>query len=86
MIRCKMILESVVPCLYGGSEAIFRCIYDPDLIAEDKSFQKATPTGTAHFRIDNPSAIRQLVIGKAYYFDIEAVPDEAIGEGEYRVA
>jgi len=69
-VRAKMVLESVIPYSYGGSQAIFRCSYDPKLSVEDVSFQKATPSGEARFQIDNPSALQQMVIGKAYYFDI----------------
>ncbi len=69
-IRCKMTLTNVFANAYGGSKAIFHCQYDPGLIEEDVSFQKATPTGMAEFVIDNPMASEQLVIGKAYYFYI----------------
>ncbi len=69
-IRAKMTLESVLPYAYGGAQAIFRCTYDPKTIEEDRGFQKATPSGEARFQIDNPKATEQLVIGKAYYFDI----------------
>lgn len=71
-IRCKMTLENVFAATYGGSKAIFRCIYDQK-VAEDLSFQKATPSGFAEFMIDNPKAAEQLVIGKAYYVDFSAV-------------
>lgn len=69
-IRCKMRLQNVFATTYGGAKAIFSCEYDPDLIAEDKAFQKATPSGMAEFQVDNPRAAEQLVIGKTYYFDI----------------
>lgn len=62
-IRCKMTLENVF-----AQKAIFRCTYDQK-IAEDVSFQKATPTGHAEFQIDNPKAAEQLVIGQSYYVD-----------------
>jgi hypothetical protein len=65
-----MQLESVIPNTWGGSQAIFRCQYDPKVIEEDRGFAKATPSGEARFSIDNPSAVAQLVIGKQYYFDI----------------
>lgn len=68
-VRAKMTLEGVYGQSWGGAKAIFRCVYDPNK-EEDKSFQKATPTGSAEFQIDNPAASQQLVIGKAYYFDI----------------
>jgi hypothetical protein len=73
-VRCKMTLESVIPQQWGGSQATFRCIYDPDICAEDVGFQKATPNGYAHLTIDNPKALEQLVIGASYYFDMTPVP------------
>ena len=75
-IRCKMHLESVFAQSWGGAKAIFRCTYDSVLAAEDKAFQKATPSGMAEFQIDNPKAAEQLVIGKYYYFDITPVDDD----------
>jgi len=72
-IRCKMTLENVFANSYGGAKAIFRCAYDQK-VAEDVSFQKATPTGFAEFHIDNPKAAEQLVIGAAYYVDFTAIP------------
>ena len=78
-VRTKMKLENVVPYEWGGVKAIFRCLYDPQLIAEDKGFQKATPTGVASFQVDNPIAIKELVIGRSYYFDITPIyPEEEI--------
>ncbi len=74
-IRAKMILESVLPQQWGGSQATFRCTYDQQ-VAEDVSFQKATPSGYAHFTIDNPKALEQLTIGAAYYVDFSAVPQD----------
>ena len=74
-IRCKMTLEGVYAQSWGGAKAIFRCTYDQK-IAEDISFQKATPTGMAEFQIDNPLAAEQLVIGRSYYVDFSAVPTE----------
>lgn len=71
-IRAKMTLEGVYASTWGGAKAIFRAVYDPKL-PEDLRFQKATPTAMAEFMIDNPAAASQLVIGKAYYFDITAV-------------
>jgi hypothetical protein len=74
-IVCKMVLEDVIANTYNGSKAIFRCMYDSKLIAEDVAFQKATPMGHAEFVIDNPNASKQLVIGKDYYFTITPVPE-----------
>lgn len=72
-IRCKMQLENVIPVSYGGTKAIFRCIYDQQLAAEDLSFQKSTPSGFAEYYIDNPKAAGQLVIGQYYYVDFTPV-------------
>lgn len=68
-IRAKMILQGVFASQWGGMKAIFNCSYDPKK-AEDLTFQKATPSGTAEFVIDNASVFPELVIGQAYYFDI----------------
>jgi hypothetical protein len=70
-----MTLENVFAQSWGGAKAIFRCVYDQK-IAEDLSFQKATPSGFAEFVIDNPKAAEQLVIGEAYYVDFTGVPKE----------
>lgn len=71
-IRAKMTLQGVFSQNWGGIKAIFQCQYDPNS-QEDKSFQKATPTGQAEFQIDNPEIMDQLIIGKSYYFDITMV-------------
>ncbi len=72
-IRCKMQLEGVYAQSWGGAKAIFHCSYDQALCEEDRSFQKATPTGQAEFQIDNPKAAEQLVIGKYYYVDFTRI-------------
>lgn len=74
-IRAKMQLENVFAQQWGGAKAIFRCTYDQK-VAEDLSFQKATPSGCAEFQVDNPKAAEQLVIGKYYYVDFSPVPEE----------
>lgn len=79
-IRCKMQLENVIATQWSGAKAIFRCVYD-QRIAEDVSFQKATPSGFAEYQIDNPKAAEQLVIGRYYYVDFTAVPSEAPAGG-----
>ena len=68
-IRAKMRLENVTAREWGGVKAIFSCQYDQNR-EEDKSFQKATPSGSAEYVIDNPAVMGQLVIGRYYYFDI----------------
>lgn len=73
MIRCKMRLENVFAQAWGGAKVIFRCQYDTQLCEEDRSFQKASPSGCAEFQVDNPKAAEQLVIGKHYYVDFTPV-------------
>ena len=75
-IRCKMRLEDVVRNAWGGRKAFFSCQYDQRLAEADVAFQKATPTGSAEFVIDNPKASEQLVIGEYYYVDFHAVPKQ----------
>ena len=76
-IRCKMQLEDVMRTSYGSRKAFFRCTYDQKLSEEDVGFQKATPSGSAEFIIDNPKATEQLVIGEYYYVDFHPVPKPA---------
>lgn len=68
-----MQLENIFAVKWGGTKAIFRCVYDAALIAEDVGFQKATPSGHAEFLIDNPKAAEQLVLGEYYYVDFTPV-------------
>lgn len=68
-IRCLMRLDHVIPNMWGGAQALFSCTYDQSLADEGKAFQKATPSGSATFQIDNPAATAQLIIGAYYYVD-----------------
>lgn len=72
-IRCKMRLENVIPVAWGGVKAFFSCQYDEKLCKEDLTWQKATPTGQAEYQIDNPEAIKHLVIGAYYYVDFTKI-------------
>jgi len=76
-IRVKMRLSDVIRNAWGGRKAFFDCQYDQKLAEEDVGFQKATPTGSAEFLIDNPKASEQLVIGEYYYVDFHPVPKPA---------
>lgn len=73
-IRCKMRLVDVMRTAWGARKAFFNCEYDEALAKEDRAFQKATPTGSAEYVIDNPKATEQLVIGEYYYVDFTPVP------------
>lgn len=75
-IRCLMRLDAIVPNTWGGWQAMFSCSYDDKLAEEGRSFQKATPNGSATYQIDNPAAIQQLVVGEYYYVDfVQRKPD-----------
>jgi hypothetical protein len=77
-VRAKMRCEAIVDTQYGpnhSSEVVkFRSQYD-DKIPEDQRFQKATPSASAEFQIDNPEALKQFEPGKTYYLDF--TPAEA---------
>jgi len=81
-IRCKMRLDDVMRTSWGGRKAFFSCTYDERLAKEDAGFQKATPTGSAEYIIDNPKATEQLVIGEYYYVDFTPVPKPVKAEPE----
>jgi len=76
-IRAKMTLQGVFSNQWGGMKAVFSCLYDPKK-EEDKAFQKATPSGSAEFQIDNPAVFPALVIGQAYYFDITSADVDGV--------
>jgi hypothetical protein len=78
-VRAKMTLSSITEEHWGpnpGSSSKtlnFTCTYDTS-IPEDQRFQKATPSGSAKFQIDNPGALEQFVAGQSYYLDFSPVP------------
>ncbi len=78
-VRAKMTLNSITEERRGPGEGQsvkylnFTCTYDPSL-PEDQRFQKATPTGSATFQVDNPAALEQFVPGQSYYVDFSPVP------------
>jgi hypothetical protein len=51
--------------------------YDAEVSNDDRAYSKATPTGSFHATITNPSVIGMFEEGKAYYLDISPVPDDA---------
>ena len=71
MVRAKFCLTGV-HFNYGESRTLtFEARYD-ESIAEDIRFAKATPCGKFEMTCDNPAALKQLELGKHYYFDITA--------------
>ena len=72
-VRAKLHLKSVTKHDWGASVLNFETRYD-DTIPEDQRFQKATPSGSAEFTIDNPTALSQFEVGEDYYVDFSPVP------------
>lgn len=74
-VRAKMVLTEVTDLQWGGKRLRFTAQYDTT-IPEDQRFQKATPSASAEFHIDNPAALEQFRLGEAYYLDFvpAAVP------------
>jgi hypothetical protein len=70
MVRGKFQLSQITQTNWGGDGRIliFQAQYDPDL-PEDQSYSKATPTGRIEMQVDNPAALKQFELGKAYYLD-----------------
>jgi hypothetical protein len=76
-VRAKMCLQSITEETYrpGSSTKYlnFSSQYDTS-IPEDQRFQKATPSASAKFQIDNPAALEQFVPGEYYYVDFTPAP------------
>jgi hypothetical protein len=73
-VRAKMMLSEVTEMSWGGSKRLkFSSLYDTS-IPEDQRFQKATPSASAEFLIDNPEALKQFTLGESYYVDFTPVP------------
>lgn len=75
MVRGKFTLVSMKQ--HAGSSARsleFAPQYDPNL-PEDQKYAKATPSGSLTMYVDNPPALAQLELGKAYYLDLTPVPE-----------
>lgn len=71
-VRAKFTLISVTQhANWSGKTLKFQALYDQS-IPEDQRFQKATPSGSFEMTVDNPSVLDELVLGKAYYFDMSA--------------
>ena len=66
-VRAKMFVDSI-----EGNKLRLVCQYDENA-EEDKKFMVATPFGSAEFGIDNPKALEQFQVGKAYYVDFTPV-------------
>ncbi|HRK36261.1 MAG TPA: hypothetical protein PLJ47_16815 [Candidatus Hydrogenedentes bacterium] len=75
MVRGKFIVTSHK--LHNNTDArtvYLSAVHGSD-VPEDVNFAKYTPSGQIEMYIDNPSAVAQLEIGKAFYVDFMAVPE-----------
>lgn len=71
MVRAKLIVSAITQYVYG-TKVHFQAQYDSS-IPEDQRFQKATPSASAEFHIDNPAALEQFKLGESYYVDFTPV-------------
>lgn len=70
MVRGKFKLQQIRQHAWSGDgrTLVFNAVYDPDL-PEDQKYAQATPTGDIEMHVDNPAALQQFELGKAYYVD-----------------
>jgi len=71
MVRGKFILTEIASRNYSpnGRALKFSAQYD-NTIEEDRRYAESTPTAQVEMFVDNPAALAQFDLGKAYYFDI----------------
>lgn len=72
-VRAKLVVTELKQPHEGSRNVRLECRYD-ESIPEDQRFYKATPMGIFEMLIDNPEAIKQLELGKAFYVTLEPVP------------
>lgn len=78
-IRCKMICHAVTPNEYSNGElctVTLGAVYSQNPATEDFIYGKATPYGDFRAGIITEVA-QKMQVGKAYYVDLELVPDQA---------
>ena len=68
-VRTKFTLTEVTHMQGTMRRLKFSAVYDQS-VPEDQRFQKATPWGELSMNVDNPAALEQFALGKAYYFDV----------------
>ncbi len=71
-VRAKFVVTQIIDTQYAPNNVQKKIVLEPrydQKIAEDVSFQKATPTGRMELAIDNPVAIERMPIGKVFYVD-----------------
>lgn len=74
-VRGKFVVSSITEHFgsYKGAKTVrLDCRYD-DSIPEDRRFFDATPSGHIEMTINNPEALEQFALGKAFYADFSPV-------------
>lgn len=71
-VRAKFTVQEVTHHQWGGKTIVLRPQYDTT-IPEDQRFAQATPSGELRMQVDNPRAVEELAIGKAFYLDFTPV-------------
>jgi hypothetical protein len=61
----------------GQTQVVLQPQYDSS-IEEDRRYAKATPAGKIEMTVDNPAALEQLALGKAFYVDFTEVPEHRV--------
>lgn len=69
MTRAKFICTKVTEFSGGGGEVYLVPFYSTDPNHENKAFWDATPSGSIHLQINNPSGFAHFQEGKEYYVD-----------------
>lgn len=75
-IRAKFKVTEIVERQFSPSYSEKTVVLQPEYdakVAEDVSFQKATPTGRMEMRIDNPAAVAAMPIGAYFYVDFTPI-------------
>ncbi len=67
-VRAKLTLIGITHRQGTAKELHFTTLYDSST-PEDQRFTKATPWGEFKMSCDNPLALEQFELGKAYYVD-----------------
>lgn len=76
-VRAKLMLQSITRVHWSPDTQILKFVAQYDSSTpEDRRFQKATPSASAEFQIDNPAALEQFKLGEAYYVDFSHAPKE----------
>lgn len=81
MVRARFVLQTIKEMKWreedaGSKTLVFQAQYDTT-IPEQARFAKATPCGSLEMQVDNPAALEQFKLGKAYYLDFTPVDPAA---------